>query len=360
MSSNNPLDQTTKIKNPSPSEKTQPQQVSIQAPADVNSPQLSQADKASEPASNTEQIAPPSTSERIKRDFSFAQVLASVFSTVTCMLLAPKIGVLGGILGAAIGAAVAAGATQIYKSILYSTSDKIRFKQRKLQLKVKKDAEKVKSKQIDSQGVVHPPTLTGQMKVMAEESLLNTLDVAANATQEPPSSTLPTTPDSSQASSDTPEEKPYISQALKYILIIAGVTMLSVAISVGLITYLTKGEGLGKKPEVVYITKYVPSNDSEPKAPSQDSTKDSQNKEDQKAADSSAASQDTSATKDQSNTGENTTQAKPSDQQQSDSKQNDANKNDSADNKESKDEGDSQQKNAQSDLSAKGTRSGQK
>ena len=234
------------------------------------------------------QAPPPSMPERIRRDFSFAQVLASVFSTVTCMVLAPKIGLLGGLLGAAIGAGVAAVASQVYKSILYNTSDKIKYKQQLImahahrkQAKGNKDAHK--------QDV---STLTGQMKAIAEDSLINTMEVAAQMTQEPPSDASSPSPNMAtaqqQSAQDTPinaQDEAQKSQIWKYVLVIAGVTMLSVALSVGVINYLTKGEGWGKKPEVVYITKYVTPKDDGATSPSNQNTNTDSSSDKQKDAD---------------------------------------------------------------------------
>ena len=267
VSNKTPVSQSAKIE-----ESNQPQQTPLppQANAQIATPiqPASQASGAQLPPQMPGgiQAPPPSMPERIRRDFSFAQVLASVFSTVTCMVLAPKIGLLGGLLGAAIGAGVAAVASQVYKSILYNTSDKIKYKQQLIMAHAhRKQAKQGK----DSGNASHPATLTGQMKAIAEDSLINTMEVAANITQEPPSETETSTPTSSTQEQLTPPSQiadeqdaaGQKSQIWKYILVIAGVTMLSVAASVGVIDYITKGEGWGKKPEVVYITRYITSKD---------------------------------------------------------------------------------------------------
>ncbi len=215
---------------------------------------------------DTTQAPPPSTSERIRRDFSFAQVLASVFSTITCMILAPKIGLLGGLLGAAIGAGVAAVASQIYKSILSSTTEKIKYKQRQINSLVNHVTRKKNGANSStlSQGI--PSNMTPQMKAMAEQSLVNNLG-PVNATSTTTNNTSRVQPTVinpihlTAHSNDEQTKTQKMPSALKYILVIAGITMLSVALSVGVIDYLTKGEGLGKKPEVIYITKYVTEKD---------------------------------------------------------------------------------------------------
>ncbi len=298
MDSNNPKNQTPQ---PTPAaqqpQSNQSQQVSQQTPVpeSVQTPQAQQVSGAAQAQTNTStatttpaasstpgqapqaglpqmpggvQAPPPSMPERIRRDFSFAQVLASVFSTVTCMVLAPKIGLLGGLLGAAIGAGVAAVASQVYKSILYNTSDKIKYKQALIMAHAhRKGTKQDKASSQPNQQA----SLTGQMKAMAENSLINTMEVAAHITEEPPSevesSTPTTTPTQGQAPISAPQSNENVetgeqkTHIWRYILVIAGVTMLSVALSVGVIDYLTKGEGWGKKPEVVYITRYITSHD---------------------------------------------------------------------------------------------------
>ncbi len=217
---------------------------------------------------------PPSTSERIRKDFSFAQVFASVLSTVTCMALAPKIGLLGGLLGGAIGAGVAACATQLYRSILNATTEKLKYKQQQLL-----------NQQVDSDTCEEvPPSesplqtdLTGQMKLLAEESLLNTMGLPKLDSDDKKDSKDASTSSIAQAESTEVDsevdtegtllEAPYVSHLLKYVLVIVGVTMLSVILSVAIISYATQGEGLGKKPDVVYITKYVTQREPAPEPP---------------------------------------------------------------------------------------------
>ncbi len=208
-----------------------------------------------------DQTPPPSTSERIRKDFSFAQVFASVLSTVTCMALAPKIGLLGGLLGGAIGAGVAACATQLYRSILNATSEKLKYKQ---QLLLNQQAPMEDANTSSEETTPAASGLTEQMKALAEDSLLNTMGLpkvessASAQEMEHATADVPQAAEEApQRSSQTPQDVPYVSHLLKYVLVIVGVTMLSVILSVAIITYATEGEGLGRKPEVVYITKYI-------------------------------------------------------------------------------------------------------
>ncbi len=195
------------------------------------------------------EVPPPSTPERIRRDFSFAQVLASVLSALTCMILATKIGLLGGLLGAAIGAGVAAVASQVYKSILYSTSDKIKYKQQLMKEHARRRAMKLKG---TTKNTSESSPLTAQTEAITKHSLTNNTQVTPEGAPAP----------SSPHQSNMPQErKKSALQFWKVILIVAGITMLSVALSVVAIDYITKGEGIGKKPEVIYITKYITAND---------------------------------------------------------------------------------------------------
>ncbi len=192
-----------------------------------------------------DQTPPPSTSERIRRDFSFAQVFASVLSTVTCMMLAPKIGLLGGLLGGAIGAAVAACASQLYRSVLNSTSEKLKYKQQQLIAETQQPDTKDVSEDKTEGKTPDTSNLTGEMKAMAENSLV-----------EDPADKTQLIKDAKPAPRDN-EEPPYVSHLWKYVLVIVAVTMVSVGIAAAIIFYATEGEGWGRKPDVVYITKYV-------------------------------------------------------------------------------------------------------
>ncbi len=310
QNTNQQVSSQTPVSNVAQTQKAAPvQPAGQQAPAQPTQPGQTMATGAV-------QAPPPSMPERIRRDFSFAQVLASVFSTVTCMVLAPKIGLLGGLLGAVIGAVVAAVASQVYKSILYNTSDKIKYKRALILAHVRhKDTKQCK----DTNQKNEESTLGGHMKEMAEHTLLNTMEVAAHMTEESPSSSSTSTPTTatpvetgvSSQPTNTAEESEQKTHIWRYILVIAGVTMLSVALSVGIIDYITKGEGWGKKPEVVYITRYITSNDNPAPASSQQTTPSN-------TADTTTDSNQTdqSTQKDTSTTSDTTNQKTPANQEQ--------------------------------------------
>ena len=64
--------------------------------------------------------------EGILGDFSFSQVIATGLAAATSFALSAQIGIAGSIIGAVLGAVASSAATQVYRSILSASAEKIR------------------------------------------------------------------------------------------------------------------------------------------------------------------------------------------------------------------------------------------
>ena len=175
------------------------------------------------------------TSERIKEEFSLVQVIASALSAITGVILAPKIGVVGGILGVGIGAAVAAIVSQVYKSVLNASAEKLKYNL---------------GSELDSPVVDDIPatnTADMQTRVMTSPSKqgVHSYKKAATGT--------PIAPVEFRLAAAKEEKR----LAVRRMLIVIAITLAAVAASAAIITSVTNGEGIGRKPDPIIIYKEV-------------------------------------------------------------------------------------------------------
>ena len=184
------------------------------------------------------------TSERIKEEFSLVQVIASALSAVTGVILAPKIGVVGGILGVGIGAAVAAIVSQVYKSVLNASAEKLKYNLGSdLDSPVVDDIPAVDTADMQTR-VINSPSRQG----------VHAYKKAATGT--------PIAPVEFRLAAK--EEKRL---AVRRLLVVVAITLAAVAASAGIITAVTNGEGIGRKPDPIIIYKEVQTPTPKPESP---------------------------------------------------------------------------------------------
>ena len=233
---------------------------------------------------------PLGAKERIKKDFSVVQVIASALSAVTSVILAPRIGIIGGILGVAIGAAVAAIVSQVYKSVLNASAEKLRLKQE--QAWADQQSFDLNKTTVNNAYNQNPYTKQAGLteKHSVSGSRIAPLEFRLQAAH---------------------EQKHTL---VKRLAIVVVITLISVGLSAAAIMGLTKGEGLGQKPEPIYIISHQPtsSQDTKPSGQTDSASDQKQPEQNQKPDDSTADSEDKKPNEDKKeDESEDITQPKP-------------------------------------------------
>lgn len=152
--------------------------------------------------------------KRFRDEFSLAQVFASILSAVTCMFLAPQIGVIGGVIGVGLAAGVSAIASQAYKILLNATKDSLKNKQ-----------------------YVQDSTANHEELPTPKSGALHHNHEVIHSENNP--YMQPTSPRRLN---------------MQYIALLIVVSLLSIGLTYFAVMYLTQGEGLGTKPQIIYIT----------------------------------------------------------------------------------------------------------
>ena len=191
--------------------------------------------------------------ERIKDDFSFVQVFTSILSAVTSMILAPKIGIIGGVLGVVIGAAVAATASQIYKSVLSASADKLKASSLKAEelTESQKQSQPADAHAASAPGISHTQVMN--RPVASGSTEFNPYAAVARSSAQSPATGTPIAPVQLRAQAQRRQRR----ATVKMLIIVSLVALLAIFIYAAAVNFFTKGQGLGTKPEPIIITKPV-------------------------------------------------------------------------------------------------------
>lgn len=180
---------------------------------------------------------------RLFDDISAAQVIATALAAVTSMLLASYIGIAGSVIGVAVASIVSTLAASAYKKFLRDSADKLK----ELPLPSISEGKTV------SLGEAIKPKL-GEVK---EDASIDEASQASLTVQEKDDESFEATRQGAhQHESVAPQKRPQPTQQKmmrKLIVVCVVSALLAVAASGAVVYLLTTGNGLGAKPQIVYV-----------------------------------------------------------------------------------------------------------
>ena len=186
----------------------------------------------------------PDGKKGLFEDFSFSTVIASGLAAATSFALASQIGIAGSIIGTLIGGFASAAASQVYRSLLSASADKLR---------------QVGPAAGDSAGAPRDADATVSAAAGTTRAIFRRPAVGLGAVEEVAESGTPIAPAEVRAAARAAEHR---RQRRRATAVAAAVSIAAVLVFALVVGFVTQGKGIGTKPS-------APATQEQPQASSQ-------------------------------------------------------------------------------------------
>ncbi len=281
-------------------------------------------------------------------EVSFATVFASAMAAGTALILSTKIGVAGSLIGTIIAAAASSFASQIYQQIIQRSAAKLQNVS--LPAAFSSYEKNTDSPTSDATNAISEPAIDQTVVQQRPLTLSDKTGPHSHA-----ATGTPIAPNSIRQAAAVRTNK----LAWRRLGVAIAAALLALAITAGIISLVTAGQGLGSK------TVLIPSTYTEPDSREQDKSADTQQKADEsadtadttdnKTADSTDSSKTDDSTKADESTNPNGNNSENSNSGSSDTANSDASKTNPSEDKQSQDKSDSSTSSTKTDTSKSGT-----